>query len=71
MNVSEVLAEITMPPQDKWVSTQLYCMLGLLLEGSAQRLLDHAGGGEGLLSWRTLAAEHETALLLDRGEDST
>ena len=34
-------------------------MLVLLLEGSAQRLLEHAG--EGLLSWRRLVAEYEPA----------
>ena len=36
-------------------------MLVLLLEGSAQRLLEHAGDGEGLLSWRRLVAEYEPA----------
>ena len=36
--------------RDQRVSTQYY-MLVLLLEGSAQRLLEHAGDGEGLLSW--------------------
>ena len=37
--------------RDQRVSTQLYFMFVLLLEGSAQRLLEHAGDGEGLLSW--------------------
>ena len=36
-------------------------MLVLLLEGSAQRLLEHAGDGQGLLSWRRLMAEYEPA----------
>ena len=36
-------------------------MLVLLLEGSAQRLLEHAGDGEGLLSWRRLVGEFEPA----------
>ena len=43
--------------RDQRVSTQLYHMLALLLEGSAQRLLEHAG----LLSWRRLVAEYELA----------
>ena len=47
--------------RDQGVSMQLYYMLVLLLEGSAQRLLEHAGDGEGLLSWRRLVAEHEPA----------
>ena len=44
----------------------------LVLEGSAQRLLEHAGDGEGLVSWRRLVAEcepatagRETSLLLE------
>ena len=45
--------------RDQRVATQLYYMLVLLLEGSAQRLLEHAGDGEGLLSWRRLVAEYE------------
>ena len=36
-------------------------MVVLLLEGSAQRLLEHAGDGEGLLSWHRLVAEYELA----------
>ena len=47
--------------RDQRVSTQLYYMLVLLLEDSAQRLLEHAGDGEGLLSWRSLLAEYEPA----------
>ena len=47
--------------RDQRVSTQMYFMLVLLLEGSAQRLLEHAGDGEGLLSWRRLVAEYEPA----------
>ena len=50
-----------LPARDQRVSTQLYYMLVLLLEGSAQRLLEHAGDGEGLLSWRRLVAECEPA----------
>ena len=42
-------------------ATQLYYMLVLLLEGSAQRLLEHAGDGKGLLRWRRLVAEYEPA----------
>ena len=42
-------------------SPQLFCMTVLLLEGSAQRLLEHAGDGEGFLSWRRLVAEQEPA----------
>ena len=45
--------------RDQRVATQLHYMLVLLLEGSAQRLLEHAGDGEGLLSWRRLVAEYE------------
>ena len=41
--------------------TQLYRMVVLLLEGSAQRVLEHVGDGEGLRSWRRLVAEHEPA----------
>ena len=63
---SEVLQEnaimnSALPARDQRVSTQLYYMLVLLLEGSAQRLLEHAGDGEGLLSWRRLVAEYEPA----------
>ena len=50
-----------LPARDQRVSTQVYCTLVLLLEGSAQRLLGHAGDGEGLLSWRRLEAEDEQA----------
>ena len=46
---------------DQRVSTKLYYMLVLLLEGSVQRMLEHAGDGEGLLSWRRLVAEYEPA----------
>ena len=35
--------------------------LVLLVEGPAQRLLEHAGDGEGLLSWRRLVADSELA----------
>ena len=74
---SEVSQETTitnsaLPARDQRVSTQLYRMLVLLLEGSAKRLLEHAGDGEGLLSWRRPVAEYEpgttgreTSLLLD------
>ena len=60
---SEVLPEAAitnsaLPARDRRVSTLLYYMLVLLLEGSAQRLL---GDGEGLLSWRRLVAEYEPA----------
>ncbi len=53
---SEVLIESAITngallPRAQRVSTQLFCMLVLLLEGSAKRLLEHAGDGEGLLSW--------------------
>ena len=49
---SEVLQETAitnsaLPARDQRVSTQLYNMLVLLLEGPAQRLLEHAGDGEG------------------------
>ena len=47
-------------------------MLVMLLEASAQRLLEHAGDGEGLLSWNRLVAGYEpttaggkTSLLLE------
>ena len=40
---------------DQQVSTQLYYTLVLLLEGSAQRLLENAGDGEGLLRWHIRA----------------
>ena len=56
---SEVLPEASIT--DQRVSTQLYYMLVLLLEGSAQRLLERAIDGEGLLSWRRLVAEYEPA----------
>ena len=51
---SEVLPEAAntisaLLARDQRVSAQLYCMLVLVLEGSAQRLLEHAGDGEGLL----------------------
>ena len=64
---SEVLQEAAITnaallPRDQRVSTQLYFMLVLLLEGSAQRLLEHAGYGEGSLSWRRLVAEYEPAI---------
>ena len=75
---SEVLQEAAimnsvLPVGDQQASsTQLYHMLVLLLEGSAQRLLEHAGDGEGLLSWHRLVAEYEptkaggeTSLLLE------
>ena len=63
---SEVLQENTIMnsaffARDRRVSTQLYYLLVLLLEGSAQRLLEHGGDGEGLLSWRRPVAEHEPA----------
>ena len=63
---SEVLQEnaimnSALPARDQRVSTQLYYMLALLFEGSAQRLLEHAGDGELLLSWRRLVAEYEPA----------
>ena len=73
---SEVLPEASITnsallARDQRVCTQLYYMLVLLLEGSAQRLLEHAGDGEGLLSWRRLVeyepatAGRETSLLLE------
>ena len=36
-------------------------MLVLLLEGSAQGLLEHAVDGEGLLRWRSLVVEYKLA----------
>ncbi len=56
---SEVLTESAITnaallPRAQRVSTQLFYMLVLLSEGSAQRLLEHAGDGEGLLSWHRL-----------------
>ena len=74
---SEVMQEAAivnwvLPAGDQQASTQLYYMLVLLLEESAQRLLEHAGDGEGLLSWHRLMAEYEpttagreTSLLLE------
>ena len=50
-----VVTNSNLSPRDQRVSTQLYCTL----EGSAQRLLEHAGDGEGSLSWRRLVAEYE------------
>ena len=48
---SEVLPEASITnsalPRDQRVSTELYYMSVLLLKGSAQRLLEHAGDGEG------------------------
>ena len=66
MIASEVLQEnaimnSALPARDQRVSTQLYYMLVLLLEGSAKHLLEHAGDGEGWLSWRRLVAEYEPA----------
>ena len=63
---SEVLQDAAMtnsalPPRDHRVSTQLYFMLVLLFESSAERLLEHAGDGERLLSWRRLVAEYDSA----------
>ena len=63
---SEVLPEASitnsaLPARDQRVSTQLHHMSASLLEGSAQRLLEHAGDGEGLLSWRRLVAQYEPA----------
>ena len=67
-----VIMDSVLPIGDQQASTQLYYMLVLLLEGSAQRLLEHAGDGEGLLSWHRLVAEYEpttgggeTSLLLE------
>ena len=56
---SEVLTESAITnaallPRVQRVSTQLFYMLVLLSESSAQRLLEHAGDGEGLLSWHRL-----------------
>ena len=59
---SEVLPEASitnsaLPARDLRVSTQLYYMLVLLLEGSAQRLREHAGDAElatGHFCWRFL-----------------
>ena len=74
---SEMLPEASvtnsaLPARDQRVSAQLYYVLVLLLEGSAQRSLEHAGDCEGLLSWRRLVAEcepatagRETSLLLE------
>ena len=50
----------TLPSRDQRVSTQLYYMLVLLLEGLEQRL-PHASDGQGLLSCQRLVAEPETA----------
>ena len=68
MTESEVLQKAaitnsTLPARDEQVSIQLYYMLVLLLEGSAQRLLEHAGDGQGCLSWHRLVGE--TSLLLE------
>ena len=65
---SEVLQDAAMtnsalPPRDQRVSTQLYFMLVLLFESSAERLLEHAGDGERLLSWRRLVAEYDSAVV--------
>ena len=59
--------------QDRKISTQLFHMPVLLLQGSAQRLLEHVGYGERLRSQRRLVAEYEPAIsgretsLLPRG----
>ena len=52
--------------RDQRVSTQLYCMLVLLLEKSAQRMLEHAGDGEGLLSWRRLVPSTSQQQLVEK-----
>ena len=62
MMESEVLQEIAitnsaLPGRDQRVLTQLYFVLVLLLEGSAHRLLEHAGNGEELLRWRSLVVK--------------
>ena len=53
------ITNAAMPQRDQQISTQLNYMPVLLLEGSAQQLLEHAGDGEGLQSWRRLVAENE------------
>ena len=40
-------------PRDERASMHWFCMMGLLLGGSAQRLWDHAVDGEGLRSWQS------------------
>ena len=61
---SEVLQESALmdsvlAARDQQVSTQLHYMMVPLLDGSAQRLLEHACDGEGLLSRRRLVAEYD------------
>ena len=74
---SEVLQESAimdsvLAARDQQVSAQLQYMLVSLLEGSAQRLLEHAGDGAGLFSKHRLVAEcdlttagRKTSLLLE------
>ena len=61
---SEVLQESALmdsvlAARDQQVSTQLHYMLVPLLDGPAQRLLEHARDGEGLLSRDRLVAEYD------------
>ena len=58
---ANAIMKSALPATDQRVSTQLYYILVLLLDGSPQRLLEHAGDGEGLLSWRRLVAEIDPA----------
>ena len=44
--IEAAITNAAFPPRDQWFSTQMYHMLLLLLEGSAQRKLEHAGDGE-------------------------
>ena len=48
------ISNAVLPPRDQRVPTQPYYMLVLLQEGSAQRLLERAGDGEGLQRWHRL-----------------
>ena len=55
-----------LPVRDQQASTLLHYMLVLFLEGSAQRLLEHTGDGEGLLSRHRLVAECEPTTVVER-----
>ena len=68
---SEVMQEAAimnsvLPVGDQQASTQLCYMLVLLLEASAQRLLEYAGDGEGLLSWHRLVQNTSRQQLVEK-----
>ena len=72
MPVDRIPANVTLGPDDEWLSTQLYYMLVLSCKAKALDRVVNAGGGEGFLAWRALAAHHDpqsstshTAMLLE------